>query len=508
RGLVARPENGVWIASAAEGGPAGEVSAGSFAEGGHAARAFEKNTVEFAFRDVPPEHGGPGLLEVGIYFSVHFEDIGCFVYLEGLVPESHRSMFDTAFFNILRSFIISQAVSARYEERLAGRAERADQTGHAGRAAPACAAKGAPERDDGGFACASAVMCRLMDQADRIAPRDTTVLLLGESGVGKEVMARRIHEKSGRTGPFVGVSLAGTPQELFESEFCGHEKGSFTGAASRKKGLLELADGGTLFIDEAGDIPMALQVKLLRLLQEKTFMRVGGTRLISSDFRLVAATNRNLREMVRDGSFREDLYYRLNVVPLNIPPLRERPEDILFLAGRFLERFSARHELPLRPFPAALTARMLKAPWPGNVRQLRNFVERWCLYADSSQVLDADMEETGAARRESAAGAPAAVKAGPGAPPADPQAPVPAAVSPADGADSVFAACPSLRELTDRYFEYVYTRKNGVLSGRDSVAATLGISKPTAHSWASRLKLREKYRLTVAAGRKEEDGGS
>jgi DNA-binding NtrC family response regulator len=218
----------------------------------------------------------------------------------------------------------------------------------------------------------------------RVAPTDTSVLLLGETGTGKEMVARLIHESSPRvTAPFVAVDCSGLTETLFESELFGHEKGAFTGATQRKTGLVEAASGGTLFLDEVGDIPLAQQVKLLRLIESSSYRRVGGVTPLLADFRLVAATHRDLKQMVREGRFRSDLYYRLSAYPVPVPTLRERREDILLLAESLLARVRPGRSYVLSP----AARRALEAyDFPGNVRELRNVVERASLLADSEQI--------------------------------------------------------------------------------------------------------------------------
>jgi len=225
----------------------------------------------------------------------------------------------------------------------------------------------------------------------RVAPTATTVLITGESGTGKEVFAREIHRLSPRTdGPFVAVNVAALPESLLESELFGYEKGAFTGAVARRAGLFELASGGTLFLDEVGEMSPATQVKLLRVLQERTVTRVGGERTIPVDARIVAATNRDLEADVKTGRFREDLYFRLNVIRLRVPPLRERPGDIAPLAGAFLARFAREIGKDVRGIePAALRA--LEAhPFPGNVRELENAVERAVILCDGDALAARD----------------------------------------------------------------------------------------------------------------------
>jgi len=207
----------------------------------------------------------------------------------------------------------------------------------------------------------------------------TTVLIEGETGTGKEIVARAIHQSSElRRGPMVAVNCAALPENLLESELFGHEKGSFTSAVGQRRGRFELADGGTIFLDEVGDIPAAMQAKLLRVLQERKFERVGGTESIEVDVRVIAATNRSLKQMVRDGVFREDLYYRLNVVKIDLPPLRERPEDIPLLAAHFAAKYARPEEPPKQIAPQTMEV-LLHYHWPGNIRELENAIERACV---------------------------------------------------------------------------------------------------------------------------------
>ena len=217
---------------------------------------------------------------------------------------------------------------------------------------------------------------------ERVAPTNSTVLLGGESGVGKDLIARVIHEKSRRaSGPFVKINSTAIPENLLESELFGYEKGAFTGAAASKPGKFELADKGTLFLDEIGDVPPATQVKLLRVLQERDFERLGGTKTIKVDVRLVAATNRDLRVALEDGTFREDLYYRLNVVPIDIAPLRERREDIRDLVRVFMSRFHGESGKAIEDITPEAMRILENYHWPGNVRELQNIIERACALA-------------------------------------------------------------------------------------------------------------------------------
>jgi formate hydrogenlyase transcriptional activator len=223
----------------------------------------------------------------------------------------------------------------------------------------------------------SPALRQVLELVETVAPNDSTVLLLGETGTGKELIARAIHDHSRRKDrTFVKLNCAAIPTGLLESELFGHEKGAFTGAISHKIGRLELADQGTLFLDEVGDVPLEIQPKLLRALQEREFERLGSTRTKKVDIRLVAATNRNLEKMIADREFRSDLFYRLNVFPIRIPPLRERREDIPVLTRYFTQNFARQMEKPIDTIPAATMKALTECDWPGNVRELANFIER------------------------------------------------------------------------------------------------------------------------------------
>jgi len=238
----------------------------------------------------------------------------------------------------------------------------------------------------------SAKMQEVLAIVERVAPTNSTVLLGGESGVGKDLLARAIHEKSRRaSGPFIKINSTAIPENLLESELFGYEKGAFTGASTSKPGKFELADKGTLFLDEIGDVPAATQVKLLRVLQEREFERLGGTRTVKVDVRLVAATNRDLRAALEEGTFREDLYYRLNVVPIDIPPLREHKEDIPDLTNLFLRKFCGESGRPVTTISPEATNLLLSHHWPGNVRELQNIIERACALAKTSRLEPGDI---------------------------------------------------------------------------------------------------------------------
>jgi two-component system response regulator FlrC len=230
-------------------------------------------------------------------------------------------------------------------------------------------------------------MERVVKLAEQVARSEASVLITGESGTGKEVLARHVHQKSNRAGkPFVSVNCAAIPEALLESELFGHEKGAFTGAVARRIGRFEEANGGTLLLDEISEMDVRLQSKLLRALQERVIDRVGGTAPVRVDIRVLATSNRNLVEEVRKGTFREDLFYRLNVVALKLPPLRERPADILELAAHFAKKYAAVNGVPARPLSAEARALVLKNPWRGNVRELENTLHRAVLLASGDAI--------------------------------------------------------------------------------------------------------------------------
>ena len=229
-------------------------------------------------------------------------------------------------------------------------------------------------------------------QVRQVADTDATVLIQGESGTGKELIARAIHDLSNRSsGPFIAVNLGALPETLLESELFGHEKGAFTGAAREKPGYFEQAVGGTLFLDEITEIPTKSQVDLLRVLESRTFTRVGGETVLESDARIVSATNRDIQQLVEAGEFREDLYYRLNIVPLEVPPLRERREDIPLLVDHFLPHFCHRHRRPPKRIDTPALHLLTAADWPGNIRQLRNVIERLVVTVAGDHITPSDL---------------------------------------------------------------------------------------------------------------------
>jgi DNA-binding NtrC family response regulator len=240
------------------------------------------------------------------------------------------------------------------------------------------------EIERAGIIGASQSTLEVFDAIKRVAPTTTTILITGETGTGKELVAEAIHRNSPRTNnPLIKVNCAAIAETLMESELFGHEKGAFTGAVIAKPGRFELAHKGTLFLDEVGEIPRDMQVKLLRVLQKQEFERVGGVKTIKVDVRIIAATNKNLQKSVQDGSFREDLYYRLNVFPIPVPPLRERTDDILPLVKFFIEKFNLKLDMGISGVDDGVRDMLLRYPWPGNIRELENLIERMMLLAKS-----------------------------------------------------------------------------------------------------------------------------
>jgi formate hydrogenlyase transcriptional activator len=302
----------------------------------------------------------------------------------------------------------------------------------------------------------SAGLRGVLKKVETVAPTGATVLICGETGTGKELVARALHDLSPRKQrSFVKLNCAAIPTGLLESELFGHERGTFTGAIARKVGRFELADQGTLFLDEVGDIPLELQPKLLRVLQEQEFERLGSTRTIQVDVRLVAATNRDLAQMVAEGRFRRDLYYRLNVFPVVLPPLRERPDGIPHLVRHFTQRFARRMGKRIETIPAAVMEALVRYPWPGNVRELQNVIERAVILSPRAELrvnLD-DLRAAGPAQ-VSPAVAPAAVP------------PTPAA---------------TLADAEREHILRILRETGWVLGGPRGAAARLGIARSTLH---------------------------
>ncbi len=252
-----------------------------------------------------------------------------------------------------------------------------------------------------GIVGASPQMQKACRMVEKVAPSDATTLLLGESGTGKELFARALHNLSPRkSGPFIAINCAAIPETLLESELFGHEKGAFTGASKQTRGKVEYADGGTFFLDEVGDLPSSLQAKMLRFLQERVIERVGGRSEIAVDVRVICATHQDLRSLIDEGRFREDLYYRISEITLQIPPLREREGDSLMLARVFLDRFSRDRGLALKGFSPEAIQAIEDYHWPGNVRELENKVKRAVIMADGDHVMAEDLELDSAGREE------------------------------------------------------------------------------------------------------------
>jgi two-component system, NtrC family, response regulator AtoC len=300
----------------------------------------------------------------------------------------------------------------------------------------------------------SPAMVALFDTIRQAAPTQATVLIQGESGTGKELVAQAVHRLSTRAkGPFVAVHCAALSASLLESELFGHEKGAFTGAASRRRGRFELADGGTLFLDEISEIEASVQVKLLRVLEERTFERVGGDQPVEVDIRLVAATNRNLRQRVEEGKFREDLFFRLDVVDVMLPPLRERTGDVPLLCGRFVEEFSTRNNKQIKGITQDAINLLVAYAWPGNVRELRNTIEKMVVLAHGDRLTARDVPvNIKSAARDTDAG------------PASTLAPV--------------AAADSLAASERAMIREALCRHDG---NRTAAAKVLGISRRTLH---------------------------
>ncbi|MEO1927919.1 MAG: sigma-54 dependent transcriptional regulator [Nautiliaceae bacterium] len=232
---------------------------------------------------------------------------------------------------------------------------------------------------------------KVLEMAKKVAPTMANVMLLGESGVGKEEFAKFIHENSGRNGKFVAINMGAIPENLIESELFGYEKGAFTDATSNKTGLFELAQGGTLFLDEIGEMPYNLQAKLLRVLQEREFYRLGGTKPIKLDVRIISATNQNVEEMIKNNKFREDLYYRLNTIPIKIPPLRERKNDIIPIAENILKKTIKEYSLKEKVLSEEAKKALLEYDYPGNIRELINVIERAAILSENREIKKEDL---------------------------------------------------------------------------------------------------------------------
>jgi DNA-binding NtrC family response regulator len=323
-----------------------------------------------------------------------------------------------------------------------------------------------------GFLGVSSHVADLLRKVERLAPLDSTILITGESGTGKSLLARTIHHASPRANqPFVAVSCPSLPSELLESEMFGHEKGAFTGALQRRIGRIEMAEGGTLFLDEIGDLPLNLQPKLLTFLQDRNFLRLGGSKTVKADVRVIAATNVDLEERVQAREFRQDLYFRLNVIPLELPPLRARPDDVEFLATQYLVRL-AKGKSPLKIAPDAV--RMLRDyPWPGNVRELENVLERAAAFASSDTIHPEDLPATLKSSLFSPAGAVAPPS--PGMPTSTP------------GTSSVELGQSSLEEIEKLAIIETLRKCDG---NKAAAARILGIAEKSIYNKMQRLGMR------------------
>ena len=334
----------------------------------------------------------------------------------------------------------------------------------------------------------SAAIRHVLQMVETVAPSDSTVLLLGETGTGKELIARAIHERSRRkASTFVKLNCAAIPTGLLESELFGHEKGAFTGAISQKIGRMELADQGTLFLDEVGDIPTEIQPKLLRALQEREFERLGSTLTRRVNVRLVAATNRDLEQMVADREFRTDLYYRLNVFPIRIPPLRDRREDIPLLVGFFTQKFARKMQKRIESIPSAMMKGFTAWEWPGNIRELENFIER-AVILTRGKSLEAPLEELRRSRREEPR------QSSPQRSEDDIVRIVKETMTSLQGQRGTNEACASAPRLKDEYAKRqreeivrALAECNGRVGGAEGAAVRLGISRTTLLSRIKRL---------------------
>jgi formate hydrogenlyase transcriptional activator len=303
-----------------------------------------------------------------------------------------------------------------------------------------------------------------------VATTDAAVLITGETGTGKELIARAIHDQSGRHArPFVKINCAAIPSGLLESELFGHERGAFTDAVAQRMGRFESAHGGTLFLDEIGEIPLELQPKLLRVLQEHEFERLGGTRTIKADVRVVAATNRDLASMVNDQRYRPDLYYRLAVFPIAVPPLRERPEDIDTLVRHFVDRFAVRMRRQIGVIPSEILDTLRRQPWPGNVRELENLIERAVILSTGTRL-----------------NVPAALLAPP---------------------RPVQEATDTLESVERAHIMRVLEETNGIMGGPHGAAARLGIARTTLQSLLKRHGLAVPRSIERRGAQPDADGG-
>jgi two-component system response regulator HydG len=371
--------------------------------GGEGVGLFKRHQPDFVLTDLKME--GLGGIEVLQQIRDHDPDAVVLIMTGyGTVEAAVEAMKRGAFDFIQKPFPpevvrlkIDAALSLRAARRERERMQQTAETFSRDLAAPF-----SPQ----GIVGSSEAMKEVLRVVDKVARADTTVFIHGESGTGKELIARAVHDGSERRSrPFVTVSCAALAESLLESELFGHEKGAFTGAVKRKLGRFELADGGTLFLDEIGDVPLSVQTKLLRVLQERTFERVGGEEPVHVDVRVISATHRDIGEMVRQGAFREDLYYRLHIVPIELPPLRDRPGDLADLARHFIAKLGPRTNPRVRDLDDGALAALRAYRWPGNVRELENAVEQSLVFAEGEVLQARDLPAflTGAHRPSPAA---------------------------------------------------------------------------------------------------------
>ncbi len=365
-------------------------------DGEQALAVLQKAPVDVVVTDlVMPRLGGMELLRRA---QAEFPDVPCIVITaHGTVDSAVSALKAGAFDYITKPFEQEELKAVIAKAARAHDLERQNVHGGPGDGDRAPLVGGSP------------AMKAIYDILARVADSPSTVLITGESGTGKELIASALHRGSSRRDrPLIKVNCAAIPKDLVESELFGHEKGAFTGAVSAKPGRFELADGGTLFLDEIGEVPLEMQVKLLRALQESEFERVGGIKTLKVDVRLVAATNRDLAALIAEGRFREDLFYRLNVVPIALPALRERKEDIPLLVQHFIEKYDKRLGKHVERVEDEAMQLLLGYPWPGNIRELENLMERSVLFADGPEILASSLPE---ALRERTAGPPVPIAA-------------------------------------------------------------------------------------------------
>ncbi len=349
-------------------------------DGAEAAAALGERPFDLVITDL--RMGGVGGID-GMELLRHVQEVAprtpvVMITAHGSVDTAVEAMKSGAF-----DFVTKPFEQAEIQSIVAKALRTAELDSGAGRAA----SKDDDEHGAYGMIGRSANMKAVFEMIGKVASTPSTVLITGESGTGKELVARALHERSVRSAkPFIKINCAAIPDTLVESELFGHERGAFTGAVSAKPGRFELANGGTLFLDEVGEVPLEMQVKLLRVLQEGEFERVGGVRTLKVDTRLVAATNTDLDKAIAAGRFREDLFYRLNVVPIRLPPLRERRDDIPLLVNHFLRHFNARLGKSVRHATPEALARLTTFRWPGNIRQLENVLERTLLFCEGDEI--------------------------------------------------------------------------------------------------------------------------